>query len=561
MRNGMYPVRKKRKIACVGLAAAIGVWFAGSGMTAFAAPSLSRPGADVAAQVPRADIGVEDMTPHYVQDDNETHFTVENFVLEAPDLDLDKDDLTEILEGAMGSNRTIADLRQTVDRLTVYCRTHGYPAAAAYLPPQESMDGVVVLRIIPGRFDEISIENHSRLKTKVAKTIIAGLKENEVITTSELETALYSISDATGARAVGMLSPGRAFGTSKLTVRIEESKATNSIFYVENYGSKSTGRYRYGLQETWHDPSGNGDKVSAGALISNGDLRNFYANYETVVGRGGTTLGLGVARMDYKVGGALSHINAEGNSLTVTLFGQTPVYHLTGRSLTFRYGYNYRDLTDDIKGFDLNGEKHTHSFYTGLVGTQNIGRLALNYSLNLTVGNLQYDSEYSRVLGEMSQTNDGPYGKLEADVTAVHRLGNATDLMVKMSGQKANKNLDSSEDFYIGGPNGVRAYAQGEGSGDEGFIGTAELRYHTPVRGLTLSTFYDTGASTINKSGAIGDADNTMTLRGWGVAAAYSEPGNWFARLDYARRIGLDPAVAQKNRARDRIWFLMGKIW
>ena len=121
----MYPVRKKRKIACVGLAAAIGVWFASSGMTAFAAPSLSRPGADVAAQVPRADIGVEDMTPHYVQDDNETHFTVENFVLEAPDLDLDKDDLTEILEGAMGSNRTIADLRQTVDRLTVYCRTHG----------------------------------------------------------------------------------------------------------------------------------------------------------------------------------------------------------------------------------------------------------------------------------------------------------------------------------------------------------------------------------------------------------------------------------------------------
>ena len=81
------------------------------------------------------------------------------------------------------------------------------------------------------------------------------------------------------------------------------------------------------------------------------------------------------------------------------------------------------------------------------------------------------------------------------------------------------------------------------------------------MRGLTLSTFYDTGASTINKSGAIGDADNTMTLRGWGVAAAYSEPGNWFARLDYARRIGLDPAVAQKNRARDRIWFLMGKIW
>ena len=82
------------------------------------------------------------------------------------------------------------------------------------------------------------------------------------------------MSDATGARAVGVLSPGREFGTSKLTVRIEDSKESNTIFYVENYGSPSTGRYRYGLQETLYDPSGTGDKVNVGGLISNGSLRN-----------------------------------------------------------------------------------------------------------------------------------------------------------------------------------------------------------------------------------------------------------------------------------------------
>lgn len=542
-----------------GLAACICAGLAAQGTAGLAAPSLARPGADVASEQPPSEIGVEDGVPRYRQDGDDAQFTIENFIMEAPDLVLDKDALSRILSEGMGEKRTMAQLRQTVDELTSYCRSHGYPAAAVYLPPQESTDGVVVLRVLPGRYDEIAIENKSRLRTPVARRIIAGLKTGDIITTERLETALYGVSDATGARAVGVLSPGREFGTSRLTVRIEDSKESNTVFYVENYGSPSTGRYRYGLQETLYDPSGTGDKVNLGTLISNGSLRNFYANYETVVGHGGSTLGIGVSRMNYKVGRELSPIGAEGNSLTLTLFGQAPLYHLTERSLMFRYGYNYRNLNDDITGFDLRGKKHTHSLYAGLVGMQRLRGLMLNYTANLTVGSLGLDSDYSRVLGALNHTEDGTYAKLEADVTAVQQLGHSTDFMVKVSGQKASRNLDSSEEFYLGGPNGVRAYAQGEGTGDEGALGTAELRWRTPLRGLTLSTFYDAGAVRVSK-GMDGGADR-VTLRGWGLGAAYSEPGDWFARLDYAKRIGLDPSVSVKNNAKNRVWFMAGKIW
>jgi len=550
---------KKSIVLRAGLAACICAGFACTGTEGVAAPSLARPGADIAGEQPRSEIGVEDSAPRYRQEGDDAQFTIENFILEAPDLVLDKAELARILEEGMGENRTMVQLRRTVDELTAYCRSHGYPAAAVYLPPQESADGVVVLRVLPGHYDEIGIENNSRLKSPVAQRIIAGLKTGDVITTARLESALYAVSDATGARAVGVLSPGREFGTSKLTVRIEDSKESNTVFDVENCGSPSAGRYRYGLQETLYDPSGTGDKVSLGALVSNGSLRNFYANYETVVGRGGTTLGLGISRMNYKVSGALAPIGAEGNSLTVSLFGQTPLYHLTNRSLSFRYGYNYRNLNDDITAFDLEGKKHTHSIYAGLVGMHRVQGLTLNYNANLTVGKLGFDSDYSRILGELNRTDEGTYAKLEAELTAVQQLGHATDFLVKVAGQKASRNLDSSEDFYLGGPNGVRAYAQGEGTGDEGVLGTAELRWHTPVRGLTLSTFYDAGAVRLSRT-PIG-ADNRVTLRGWGIGAAYSNPGDWFARVDYARRIGLDPSVSAKNNASGRVWFMAGKIW
>ena len=550
----------KNAVVRAGLAACICAGVAAVGATGFAAPSLARPGADVAGEKPAPEIGLEDHTPRYQQAGDDAQFTIENFIMEAPDLFLDKEELTRILEEGMGEQKTMAQLRRTVDALTSYCRTHGYPAAAVYLPPQDSPDGIVVLRVLPGRYDEIVIENNSRLKDRVARGIIAGLKSDDIITTAKLETALYSVSDATGARAVGVLSPGTAFGTSKLTVRIEDSKESNTVFYVENYGSPSTGRYRYGLQETLYDPSGTGDKVSAGALISNGSLRNFYANYETVVGHGGTTLGAGISRMNYKIGGALADIGAEGKSLTFTIFGQTPLYHLTNRSLMLRYGYNYRTLNDDITAFELEGKKHTHSIYAGLVGMQQLqGGTSLNYNANLTIGKLSYDSLYSEILGRLNHTEEGTYVKLEAELSAVQRLGHASDFLVKVAGQKASRNLDSSEEFYLGGPNGVRAYAQGEGAGDEGLLSTAELRWHAPVQGLTFSTFYDVGTARLSRHGFTND--NRVTLRGWGLGAAYNKSGDWFARLDYARRIGLDASVSPRNSARNRVWFMAGKIW
>ena len=136
-------------------------------------------------------------------------------------------------------------------------------------------------------------------------------------------------------------------------------------------------------------------------------------------------------------------------------------------------------------------------------------------------------------------------------------LGHATDILCKFSAQKASGNLDSSEHIYLGGAHGVRAYPQGEGSGDEGLMGTMELRWHTPVRGLTLSTYLDAGHVEIARSGDEGN----MTLKGWGVGLSYTRPGNWFARLDYARRIGSDEFMSKEAESRGRIWFMAGKVF
>lgn len=535
--------------------------------TAWAASSMSQPGEHINEQLPVGSAAVENNST--VQNANvpEVKFTLKSIKLDAAELHLNQAELAKILQGCLNREMTLAEFNQEIDKVTAFCRQHGYPASAAYLPAQDSTDGSVTIKVIPGRYGKVSIENHSRLEEDIVQGFINNLKSGEIIRADKLETALYGISDLSGTKAVAVLSPGADFGTSDLTVRVEDGKQSNTVLYAENYGSKSSGRYRYGIQESLYNVGGRGNKLNVGGLVSNSNLRNYYVNYEALVGRGGTTLGLGISRMQYMIGGVLGNSGMHGNADTLSLFGSAPIYHLTDRKLTFKYGFDYRKLKDDYdNGFwssMLARKKHSTSVHAGVEGFQRFDGSVVNYDATVTTGrmNLESDSLVGKSLDEMTKA-DGSFTKLNASVTGVQSLGHKTDFMVKISGQQASHNLDSSEQFYLGGANGVRAYPQGEGSGDAGLQGTAELRYYTDVPGLVLSTYFDMGHVKFHHDGTedIGGTSGE-TLKGWGIGISYTKPNDWFARFDYARRIGGPSYMSHDARSKARMWFILGKIW
>lgn len=51
------------------------------------------------------------------------------------------------------------------------------------------------------------------------------------------------------------------------------------------------------------------------------------------------------------------------------------------------------------------------------------------------------------------------------------------------------------------------------------------------------------------------------TLKGWGIGVTYQHPDNYFARLDYARRIGAPEIMSNDAKIKQRMWFMMGKTW
>jgi len=134
-----------------------------------------------------------------------------------------------------------------------------------------------------------------------------------------------------------------------------------------------------------------------------------------------------------------------------------------------------------------------------------------------------------------------------------------------MNGQWAQKNLDNGQKFSVGGANSVRAYRSGVLSGDSGEFGSLELGYALPLPpdwqqtgNWQLSAFVDSAKLQTNKN-ALGSGSKEASLSGAGLGLNWQGPGQWRARIAYARSLGKEPSqLAGSSAKQSSAWLELG---
>ena len=541
---------KNKKVAVV-----LGLLLSGLTSVALAAPSVRTIDEGVPKLNPKAE-KVEIQTSNLKKSSHEmTMFKVSQITVKGDELPFSEKDYAKITKEYLNKDITLNDLNDLAISITKYVRSHGYIAAAAYIPQQKAVDGNILIRVLPGVSGRIILNNESRLTPRKAKMLTACLESGKIIRTKKLECILYGINELGGLNATAVLSAGKDIGTSDVTINIVDGKANNTVIYSGNYGSESAGRYRYGIMSAFNNVNNIGDKISVGALISNQRQHNYSLSYELPMGEGGSTYGITASRMDYELGGVFKDtLHPTGIANTISVFGKTPIIKTTKNHLDVKYGYDYRKLEDDLENFNLNDKKHSHAIHIGLDGRTRSGRGLTAYDLTVYTGELGFDSDYARFLHGTSNI-EGRYTKGVLNINHLQVIAPRWDLFGDITMQKSSCNLDGSEQIFIGGIDGVRAYPQGEGEGDEGWQSTLGIRYHTGIEGLNLSTYFDVGHVKSRNDGS----GYGQTLKGWGIGVAYNGPNQYFVRLDYARRIGEDEISIDTYDDKARMWFMVGK--
>ena len=165
-------------------------------LTAGAAPAVPAPG-DSLPPAPQKETNLTDNLPT-ANEAGAAHFTLTRITVEHEGLVLNEGALQELTAPIVGREISQTELNEVLDKITAYARQKGYPAATAYIPAQTAEWGRLRVAIAPGRFGRITLENDSRLKSRIAEGYFAGLKQGDIIKLREVEAAMKKLQDITG---------------------------------------------------------------------------------------------------------------------------------------------------------------------------------------------------------------------------------------------------------------------------------------------------------------------------------------------------------------------------
>jgi len=444
---------------------------------------------------------------------------------------VDEKDLQSFAAPLLQDEMTIHDLWKVAAQVTNYLHTAGYMSAIAILPEQEIVDGNVTMQILIGHYDRAAFENTSELVTSRAVSFLPAARPGKKILRGPLDRELLILNDLPGVKAHAYLSPGRTTGTADILFRLETTEKEGGAAYIDNFGSRYTGRWRLGGYYYRNNLAHIGDKLAIGALRSHtDDIRSYDVSYEFPVGNGGMFLGIEGYQTDYVLGKQYRKFEMDGLSHGWRIYTRTPMKRTLNNNTWLRLEYGESNLSDYIHLIGYDAEKKNRALRVGFEGLWRSSTQAATMKLTHTVGGMKMENEITR--WQYADTA-GSYQKTELDAYDYWRISPAVTLTAQLSAQYAWDNLDSSEKLYVGGHNAVRAFPQSEAGGDHGVLGSIDLSFQVPKTRFEIIPFYDIGWVQYRQS-YNGPYDNRRTLAGAGLGLAYRNPGHSYARLDWA---------------------------
>lgn len=461
-------------------------------------------------------------------------------------------ELLSLMEDLKNRDVSLGELQAGAHRVTELYHRRGYPLARAYLPAQDVEGGVIQIAVLEGRFGQIQVDNRSRLGSS-ALAPLAELKAGDIVQADGLERSLLLFNDTPGVEVKSTLKPGATVGTTDLQVDVQPGALVSGSIDADNYGNRFTGEYRFGGSLYLNSPLGLGDRLSLRGLNSDEDQHYTRAAYQLPVGPWSTQVGVAYSDMDYQLVKDFSDLNAHGNARITSLFAIQPLIRSRDLSVYAQLQFDDKRLKDDIELFSSKSDKHSRVWTAVLNGNSRddlAGGGVNSFSLAWSHGRLNIDGARNQLIDDLSAGSRGQFNTFVPELVRLQRLSERWSLYTQLQAQLSDSNLDSSEKLSLGGAYGVRAYPQGEASGDEGWLANLELRYAL-TEAWQLAAFVDHGEVRLNKE-PWSDEDNHRSLSATGLGATWNADG-WQVHAIAAWKLGNAEPQSDVDRT-PRVW-------
>ena len=460
--------------------------------------------------------------------------------------------LARVVEKYVGVMINTDVLIQATEAVNNFYRKMGY-LAFAEMPNQDLTDGDVLIQIAEARFSGAVVEDPTGQlsKTKlVQNTIEHQQPKNSLVDLKAIDRASSAVAEIPGVKASVSLRPGANSGETEAVATIAEGKKIDGNISLDSAGAKSIGELRALGKVTLNNPLGLGDSADAQAVHSKGmDFQR--VSYTLPVGYSGWRAGINASNSQYNlIASEYISLNAKGPSSSQGVDLSIPLLREKDTQLSLQFAFDQKRFRNEAAG-------EVQSQYTGSALTSTLSGSASQSQNSTTSGNVQLvrgtidlsGSTASHISSDLSTVQTaGNYAKLKFNISQKYDFDASNTGLVSLQSQFANKNLDSSEKFYLGGMQGVRAYPTNEAGGSLGNLVTMEWQRQLMLQDTrwTASGFVDYGDVTVNRNNSYVGAStlNKYSLSGYGLwlgASVPSKQGISTFRLIWSHRLGNNP--------------------
>jgi hemolysin activation/secretion protein len=444
-----------------------------------------------------------------------------------------------------------------------------------FLPEQNIDQGSVTIEIVEAVFGQALVagEPATRVSKEDVLQIFARQQQaGKFLNIHAVDRALLLADDLPGVTVSGALAQGAQAGQTDLVLQLADEPWLNASVTADNTGAVSTGTARVMAALNLNSPTYRGDAISLNAMASKG-TRYARLAYGLPLGSDGWRFGLNASRLDYELitepyaSQKRQGNPTQGDATTAGLELSYPWVRSRAFNLNTSLGAEQKTYDNIASGATTSAYKST-PVSLALSGNSfdSLGQGGANaFSLAVTAGKLNLDGSPTQPSDASTTQTAGSYKKIRYAFSRQQQLAPSWSVYAAFSGQWANKNLDSSEKFYLGGSSGVRAYPSSEGGGTSGQMLNLELRWQV-ADGWSLTGFYDHGRIRVNKFNDFEGASalNAYALKGAGLALGWRNSSGTSVQTTYARRVGTNPNAisTEVNRGADQDGTLKtNRIW
>lgn len=463
---------------------------------------------------------------------------------------LRQSDFADIIGAYLGRSLSGSDLTELADQIAQRARARGYAFAAAKIGPQLLESRLLQVELDEGSIDEVRIEGS---RSEALRQAFSEIATGFPITLAEVERRLLLAGDLHGVtidNARLSIEGDRRI----LVVEANRHKVTGWA-EIDNYGTRTLGPVATSVGVNLNSVLSTYDAlqlVAYNTVFNPSELTFVRARYSERVHASGTEMSISGAWSGSRPGAFLRSANIQGESHWGSISIAQPLRRRRALSIWLNASLDNREVTQ--KRLDVTARKDRLT----------VARAGIYVNGQVFDGQVRANAVISRGLDIFDATRKGELtsSRFAARGTFTTLAGwfswtsprqNNFAVEFSGSGQLASGPLLLSEEIGLGGDRFLKAYDYNERSGDQGVVGSLEIRYEldnlfSQGRGAQVYAYADAGSV---KNRSIPGSGGALASSGFGARGGILEMTN--ARIELSIPLAGDRFDTQDSSPRLRI--------